>query len=269
MQIEISPTLKRFGAIAVFLLASVEAWPSCIVDADHRSEVQVSHSELSGSARPPVYLADCKGVQVTGAPATVCWKGNDGTPQCEDLQPGVRFAGVSKRDPTLQSSFAYLLQGAPRQRDGGSRMDEARIRIPGLPYGKVLPPDGTLRLILTSPVIAGRGGTFALTARDKGAAPVFTTNVAAGARSLEIPAQALRQGSGFSWTLNLAGESYRGQFSLATSSELADMAADLKAVQNAANISQHTRKLWTAMVYDDNGFAFDSERLQLELRQGE
>ena len=69
--------------------------------------------------------------------------------------------------------------------------------------------------------------------------------------------------------MNLTGESYRGQFSLATSSELAEMAADLKAVQNAGNVSQHTRKLWTAMVYDDYGFAFDSERLQLELRQGE
>lgn len=264
--LKMSAELMRhtFAALTLLLFLPPAAF-ACMVDAEDRSQAQVIHPRLGAPAKPPVYLDDCKGVRIQGAAGSVCGTDADGDPKCEDLKPDVVFAGWPKRDSSMQSSFALLLQGAPREREGGSRMDKAKVKVPGMPHGEVLPPQGPMRLMLTSPAVAGRGGTFVLTARG-GNAALFSAQIDSGMRVLEVPAQVFKQGSDFSWTLRLGADTYRDQFRITR--DVSKLNAELQPIQAATDISEHTRRLWTMMVYDAFGFGYDSERLQLELREG-
>jgi hypothetical protein len=256
---------QRLSAALVLFVFWHGAW-ACIVDSPRRSETQVLHPTLAGPARPPVFLSDCKGVRLQGAAGTVCGIDSDGDPRCEDLKPGAPFTGWPKRDPTMQTALAVLLEGTLRERTDGQRMNKANVRIPGLPYESIAPPNGTLRLMLTSPIVFGRAGNFVLTAQNQ-RAPAFSAQIPAGARVLEVPAQILRPGGEFSWTLRVGNETHRGNFNVAT--DIATLKAELQPVLTATEISEHTRQLWVMMLYDAHGFASDSQRLQLELREGE
>ena len=225
---------------------------------------------LSGNTRIRVatVLDKCGVLKLEKGDATVCYKSKDG-PKCNELPLNIEWNGAAASSTTVQDTFAVVVTGAPLRRVGGaSRMDESRDRVAGLPYGKILQPSGALRIPLTAPALGGQSVTFSISPAGAVSRPVFSTQAAPGSRAIDIPARVLTGAPRFVWTLTAGAETYKGQFSFAARDEAQEAEGELRRVDAETGLSEQTRTLWKVLIYDDLGLTFESERLQLELREG-
>lgn len=253
-------------ALLVGLLCFVEgvvAGSGCVLVAKGQAAVTFSDGRAISL---PSRLPDCTGVKVASGAVLACFLDNQGARQCRTLQRGEDFRaealGAASGDDAsgFKATMANLLKGDAQVRAGQTR---AVDRHPGLPFGSVAAPSGSLPL---QPALAlGSFKRGKLTVRAMGL-PAWEQTWDLEPSTSAIPAKALEPGREYAWAATLGDRSAAGRFRYASADEIKRLQEDLLLLKQRNGGDSRAIAVLGAELFAERGFSYEAAHMLAGLK---
>jgi hypothetical protein len=251
-------TRLRFSLALVGLLFSqgvLAKFPCAMVAETRDASVLVEGQSYT----LPLRLPNCEGAQVSKGSVVVCFSRKGGEKACKSFLAGDKLlaATVAANSEQKSSDFGFiaLLKGDAQVRTGQTRNNRSVV---GMPYGEMLALDPIASFTINDKRIEFPVD-IVITSDDTAQSVVASKKLADG-DAIDIPVDKLRSGSAFVWSINGAGGSIKGRFSIAHHSTQEEIRDKLSQIAGDKELSDIAKAMLQAELFNDYGYAFDRDK---------